>query len=150
MKKKSLFLIGALLLSALSTMFFTSCDKDTWCYIDVTVLDPKNDNAPAGGAWVKIQYVKENESDPNNPVTGTIADTGQCDSHGIYKTKFAAPAIFTIAARIDEPDTLNFNKPYYREGEKSIRLKEGETVYATVKVNGEKKLGRADFRPISK
>lgn len=147
MKKKSFLLIGALLISALSSMLFTSCDKDTWCYIDVTVLDSKNENAPAGGAWVKIQYVKQNEADPLNPVTGTIADTGQCDNAGVYRTKFAAPAIFTIQARIDEPDELN-GKSYYREGEKSIRLKEGETVTATVKVTGEKTLGRADFRPV--
>ncbi len=147
MKKKSLLLIGTLLISALSTMLFVSCDKDTWCYIDVTVLDSKNENKPAGGAWVKIQYVKENEADPYNPITGTIADTGQCDASGVYRTKFAAPAIFTILARVDEPDTLN-HKSYYREGEKSIRLKEGETVTATVKITGEKTPGRADFRPV--
>lgn len=149
MKKKSLFLMGALLISVLSTVLFSSCDKDTFCYIDVTVLDAKNENLPAPGAWVKIGYVKQNEADPMHPITGTIADTGQCDQHGVYRTKFGHPAIFTISARIDEPDTINY-KPYYREGEKSIRLKEGETVTATVKVTGQKTLGRADFQPISK
>ncbi|MBQ0160724.1 MAG: hypothetical protein MJZ99_06300 [Bacteroidales bacterium] len=147
MKKKTLLFIGILLISALSTCLFSSCDKDTWCYIDVTVLDSKNNNAPAAGAWVKIQYVKENESDPNNPTVGTIADTGQCNSQGIYQTKFAAPAIFTVIARVDEPDTLN-HKFYYRQGEKSVRLKSGETVTTTVKVVSEKILGRADFQEI--
>lgn len=147
MKKKSLSLIGILLISALSTLFFTSCDKDTWCYIDVTVLDSKNDNLPSPGAWVKIQYVKRNNDNPDNSIYGTIADTGQCDANGIYRTRFAAPAIFTVTARIDEPDEIN-NKLYYREGEKSVRLKEGETVTATVKVTGERTLGRADFGEI--
>ena len=82
-----------------------------------------------------------------NNIVGTIADTGQCNENGIYKTRFAAPAIFTIIARVDEPDTLN-SKKYYREGEKSIRLKEGEVVTATVKIIGDKVLGRADFQEI--
>lgn len=148
MKKKGLSAIGILLISVLSTIAFSSCHKDTWCYLDVTVVDSKNNNAPAGGAWVKVQYVKKNDADPQNAVVGTISDTGQCNANGIYKTKFAAPAIFTIVARIDEPDTLN-NKKYYREGEKSIRLKEGEVVSETVKIVGEKVLGRADFRELN-
>lgn len=147
MKKKSLFFFGTLLISVLSTTLFSSCDKDTWCYIDVTVLDAKNENKPAPGAWVKIQYVKENESDPSNPITGSILDIGQCNSEGLYQTKFAAPAIFTVQARIDEPDDLN-NKPYYRQGEKSVRLKTGETVTTTVKVIGEKTLGHANFEEL--
>ncbi|MCQ2295329.1 MAG: hypothetical protein MJZ67_06710 [Bacteroidales bacterium] len=147
MKKKSLFLIGTLLFSVLSSFLFTSCDKDTWCYLDVTVLDSQNNNAPAGGAWVKVQYVKANEADPNNPITGTIFDIGQCGADGVYRTKFAAPAIMTIEARIDEPDELN-GRPWYRAGEQSIRLKSGETVTATVKVIGEKVLGHANFEEL--
>jgi len=147
MKKKVLPFIGILFISLLSTVAFSSCDKDTWCYLDVTVLDSRNNNAPAPGAWVKIQYVKTNEADPQNNITGTISDTGQCDANGVYSTKFAAPAIFTVLARIDEPDTLN-NKFYYREGERSIRLKPSEVVTTTVKVTGEKTLGRADFKDI--
>ena len=143
MKKKVLPFIGILFISLLSTVAFSSCDKDTWCYLDVTVLDSRNNNAPAPGAWVKIQYVKTNEADPQN----NISDTGQCDANGVYSTKFAAPAIFTVLARIDEPDTLN-NKFYYREGERSIRLKPSEVVTTTVKVTGEKTLGRADFKDI--
>lgn len=147
MKKKSLSVFGFLLISLLSCTVFTSCDKDTWCYVDVTVLDAKNNNEPSPGAWVKIQYVKKNDADPQNNVVGTISDTGQCNANGIYQTKFAAPAIFTVTARIDEPDTLN-NKYYYREGEKTVRLKEGEAVPVTVKVTGPKTLGRADFQEI--
>ncbi len=149
MKKKSLFFIGTLLISALSTCLLTSCDKDTWCYIDVTVVDSKNDDQPASGAWVKIQYVKDNASDPTNPITGSISDTGQCDASGVYQTRFAAPAIFTVVARVDEPDTLN-HRYYYREGEKSVRLKESETVATTVKIVGDRTLGRADFQEITK
>jgi hypothetical protein len=65
----------------------------------------------------------------------------------VAKTKFAAPAIFTIMARIDEPDTLN-HKYYYRQGMRTVRLKEGEVVTSTVKVTGDKTLGRADFQDI--
>lgn len=147
MKKKTFHFFGILLISVLSTLTFSSCDKDTWCYIDVTVVDSKNNDMPAPGAWVKIQYVKTSAADTTTEVTGTISDTGQCNAQGVYSTKFAAPAIFTIKARIDEPDTLN-NRPYYREGEKSIRLKEGETVTATVKVIGEKHLGNANFKDL--
>lgn len=147
MKKKVLSTIGILFISLLSTVAFTSCDKDTWCYLDVTVLDSRNNNLPASGAWVKVQYVKTNEADPQNNVVGTISDTGQCNVNGVYSTKFAAPAIFTVTARINEPDTLN-NKYYYREGERSVRLKPGEIVTTTVKVTGEKTLGRADFKDI--
>ncbi|MBO7577141.1 MAG: hypothetical protein J6T03_06720 [Bacteroidales bacterium] len=147
MKKKSLSVFGFLLISLLSCTVFTSCDKDTWCYVDVTVLDAKNNNEPSPGAWVKIQYVKKNDANPQNNVVGTISDTGQCNANGIYQTKFAAPAIFTVTARIHEPDTLN-DKYYYREGEKTVRLKEGEAVPVTVKVTGPKTLGRADFQEI--
>ena len=93
---------------------------------------------------------KDNPSDPSNPITGTISDTGQCNEMGIYKTRFAAPAIFTVTARIDEPDTLNNHRFYYREGEKSVRLKEGEIVTTTVKVISDRILGRADFQEITK
>ncbi len=147
MKKKALPLLGILLISALSTAIFASCEKDTFCYLEVTVLDAKNNNLPAPGAWVKTQYVKNNEQDPENNVVGTISDTGQCDQNGVYRTKFAAPAIFTIMARIDEPDTVN-HKFFYRQGERTVRLKEGETVTSTVKVTGDKTLGRADFGDI--
>ena len=147
MKKKSLSVFGFLLISLLSCTVFTSCDKDTWCYVDVTVLDAKNNNEPSPGAWVKIQYVKKNDANPQNNVVGTISDTGQCNANGIYQTKFAAPAIFTVTARIHEPDTLN-DKYYYREGEKTVRLKEGEAFPVTVKVTGPKTLGRADFQEI--
>ena len=147
MKKKTLPILGLLFISALSFLSFGSCEKDTKCYIEVTVLDSRKDNMPAPGAWVKIQYVKNSEDDTNSNVVGTISDTGQCDQNGVYRTFFYAPAIFTIQARIDEPDSVN-HKFYYREGERTVRLKEGETVTSSVKVTSDKKLGRADFRPI--
>lgn len=147
MKKKTLPILGLLFISALSFLSFGSCEKDTHCYIEVTVLDSRKDNQPAPGAWVKIQYVKNSEDDTNSNVVGTISDTGQCDQNGVYRTFFYAPAIFTIQARIDEPDPVN-HKFYYREGERTVRLKEGETVTSSVKVTSDKKLGRADFRPI--
>lgn len=144
MKKTNWSLIGILLISILSTLVFTACDKDTWCYLDVTVVDAKYKNAPAAGAWVKVQYVNPQNAED----CGTIADTGQCDMNGVFHTKFAAPAIFTIAGRVDEPDTIN-QIPHYREGLKTTRLKEGENVEITVKVSADSvKRGNANFQPL--
>ena len=56
MKKKVLPFIGLLLISVLSATILSSCDKDTWCYLEVTVLDSKKDNMPAPGAWIRVRY----------------------------------------------------------------------------------------------
>ncbi len=147
MKKKVLPFIGLLLISVLSATVLSSCDKDTWCYLEVTVLDSKKDNMPAPGAWIRVRYIKNNPDNPDNPVFGTIDTITQCDASGVARTKLAAPAIFTILARIDEPDTVN-HKFYYRQGERSVRLKPGEVVATSVKVTGDKTLGRADFQEL--
>lgn len=133
MKKKRSLFFGFLLISALSSTLFTSCDKDTWCYLDVTVTDIEN-KQPVEGAWVKI--------DMNG---STISDLGQTNSSGIYSTKFAAPAIFNITSRLNYVDTNNPNIRFYREGIKSVRLKEGETVSATVVIEHDRARGNADF-----
>ena len=86
MKKKILPILGILLISTLSAIAFSSCEKDTFCYLEVTVLDSKNNNLPAPGAWVKVQYVKNNESDPDNNVVGTISDTVQCGKNQILRS----------------------------------------------------------------
>ena len=124
MKKNRLFWGGLLLISVLSAFTFSACDKDTWCYVEVMVKDQKTDKA-APGAYVRIA------------MDGTIADTGITDENGIYSTKFAAPAIFNVKARILHKDTLNPNVPYFRQGIKSVRLKEGETVQVTAIVESD-------------
>lgn len=120
MKKKSLRLAGLLLISALSLFSFVSCDKDTYCYLDVTVIDITN-NKPIPNAVVKV--------DMNG---SSIFDEGTTDANGQYSTKFAAPAIFNVVAKLYVPDENNPTVLYYRQGVKSIRLKEGEHVETTV------------------
>lgn len=133
MKKKSLLFFGILLISALSSTLFTSCDKDTWCYLDVTVKDIET-KQPVEGAWVMIDMDGS-----------TIRDLGQTNSSGMYSTKFAAPAIFNITSRLDYIDTVNPTLKFYRQGVKSIRLKEGETVSADVIIESDRFRGNADF-----
>lgn len=75
----------------------------------------------------------------------TIRDLGQTNSSGMYSTKFAAPAIFNITSRLDYIDTVNPTLKFYRQGVKSIRLKEGETVSADVIIESDRFRGNADF-----
>lgn len=120
MKKNALLLVGILFISALSALCFSACDKDTYCYLDVSVTDVLT-KQPVADALVLI--------DMNG---SSISDTGRTDNSGMYSTKFAAPAIFNVVVQKDTLDPLNPGKRYYRQGTKSIRLKEGETVTANV------------------
>lgn len=136
MKKKGLIAWGILLFSALGSIAFQSCDKDTYSYLDVTVIEPETRRAV-----------------PNAAVTisasgSTVGDFGYTNDEGVYSTKFAAPAVFDVNARmfiketlvdsISDPATITYTYRYYhRDGASSIRLKEGETVEATVYVNGD-------------
>lgn len=131
MKKTRLLLGGILLISLLSVVVFSACDKDTWCYLEVSVVDQKT-NLPAPDAHLLIS------------MDGTLADTGITDANGIYTTKFAAPAIFNVKARLLYQDTLNPNVPYFRQGIKSVRLKEGETVQVTAVVESDIHRGEID------
>ena len=78
MKKNCLVLGGILLISLLSTLVFSACDKDTWCYLEVSVKDLKGNIQ--GDAHVRIS------------MQGTIEDIGATNANGVYTTKFAAPA----------------------------------------------------------
>ncbi len=131
MKKKQLLLGGILLISILSTCFFFSCDKDTWCYLEVTVTD-QTTNMPVPGAHVRIS------------MDGTIDDRGLTNENGIYTTKFAAPAIFNVWARVIHFDSLNPQAPYFRQGVKSVRLKESETVQVTTVIESDIHRGEID------
>jgi len=130
MKKNRLLWGGLLLISVLSAFTFSACDKDTWCYLEVFVEDQMTGKA-APDAHLLIG------------MDGTLADTGITNANGIYTTKFAAPAILNVKARLTHIDTLNPNVPYFRQGIKSVRLKEGETVQVTAVV--EKDLHRGDI-----
>ena len=114
MKKRVNTLLAILFFSLLPMSIFSSCDKDTNCYIDVLVLDGTT-RKPISGANIEIKQDQ-----------GTLHDEGVTDATGIYSTHFIAPAIVTVKAKLDVGNSG------YRTAETSIRLKEGETVTATV------------------
>lgn len=118
MKKKSILLTLALLISGLfvCTFTFSSCDKDTFCYVQVTVIDETNDTL-VNNAYVKI--------DING---SSIWDEGYTNSKGVYNTHFAAPAIFNVNVKY----IVNQESGEFRKGDTTIKLKEGETVTTTV------------------
>ena len=106
-----------------------SCDKDTYNYLDVEVLDPTRNNAGVPHALVMI-YADGS----------SVGDTGYTDSDGIYSTKFAAPGIFTIKAQLQVADTPShpLDQWYcHRDGMSNAKLKVGETVGATVYLTSE-------------
>lgn len=123
MKKKGLFILGALFISILGIATLISCDKDTYSYLDVTVIDQLT-GRKVPGARVEIS------------ATGsTMGTVGYTDESGVFSTKFAAPAVFDIKAQmtvIDTPAYPLYQWWLHRDGTSSIRLKDSETVEATV------------------
>ena len=136
MKKKGLIALGVLFFSVLGVISFQSCDKDTYSYLDVTVID-QNTGRVVPAAAVAI-----------SAVGSTVGDFGYTDDEGVYSTKFAAPAVFDISARmfiteiitdtLPNPTRVRYTNSYFhRDGTSSIRLKESETVAATVYIDGD-------------
>ncbi len=122
MKKKSIFAALALFVTALSVATLVSCDKDTMCYVKVTVVDESNNNNPVKGAYVKID---------NNG--SSIFAEGSTNDNGVYQTEFAAPAIFDVHVLDSAVWDTTYNKFMgYRTGEATFKLKTGETVDVTV------------------
>lgn len=123
MKKKSIIVALALFVSTLSLATLVSCDKDTMCYVKVTVVDEANNNAPVAGAYVKID---------NNG--SSIYAEGSTNENGVYQTEFAAPAIFDVHVLDSAVWDTTYNKFMgYRTGEKAtFKLKTGETVDVNV------------------
>ena len=134
MKKKVAIIFGILLISGLSITLTTSCDKDTFCYLDVNVVAPVLDSA--GKAIEGTSHTPDSCWVVINQTGGTVSDTQRLDQTGLHSYTFSAPAIFKIRARIHSIDTVNTKTCYYYEGTKAIRLKEGERVTATVKIEG--------------
>lgn len=123
MKKKILALTIALLIGGISAVFLNACDKDTNCYVQVTVLDQATDK-PVKNVFVKIDidssYVKAE---------------GYTDAQGIFNATFSAPAIFNVQATLETGyDSVYTPDIYYcyRSGSNTIRLVEGDTVFSTV------------------
>lgn len=121
MKKKSVLLAVALLIATLTTVCLTSCDKDTMCYVKVTVIDEMT-NIPVEGAYVKI----------DNNGSSVFAE-GMTNSNGVYPAEFAAPAIFNVNVRKDvNYDSVTGQFRGYRVGDATFKLKAAETVPVTV------------------
>lgn len=128
MKKKILALTTLLLIGGLSAFFFGGCDKDTNCYVDITVIDEVT-KLPVSGVFVKIDID-----------SSYVNAQGITDASGHFKTVFSAPAIFNVYAKYE----TGYNEIYtsdiyycYRKGNNTIRLKEGETVRSTVNLEAE-------------
>lgn len=132
MKKKIFALATLLLIGGLSVFFFAACDKDTDCYVEITVID-ETTKKPLPLVFVKID---SNESDYGDTTTSSAVNaTGYTDMNGIFRATFSAPAILNVYAvwetgydEIYTPDIYYC----YRDGKNTIRLREGETVKSTV------------------
>ena len=125
MKKKILALVSLLLIGGLSAFFFGACDKDTNCYVEITVVDEVT-KLPVSGAFVKIDID-----------SSYISAQGYTNAAGRFDTVFKAPAIFNVAVTYEDAscyDDVYTSDIYhcYRKGNNTIRLKEGEVVASTV------------------
>lgn len=118
MNKKNKFLSVLLFISLLPVALFSSCDKDTHCYLNVHVLDEAT-REPVSGVTVKIYQ------NGNTIYSGDRAVIGITDELGIYKHAFDAPAILKIDATLD----VQFGE---RRGTTDVRLEEGKTKDATI------------------
>ncbi len=123
MKKKILALTCILLMSGLSAFFFGACDKDTNCYVEITVIDEIT-KLPVKNAYVKIDID-----------SSYINAQGYTNAAGRFDAVFSAPAIFNVSVKYE----TGYDETYtpdvffcYRKGNNTIRLKEGETVKSTV------------------
>lgn len=123
MKKKILALTCILLMSGLSAFFFGACDKDTNCYVEITVIDEIT-KLPVKNAYVKIDID-----------SSYINAQGYTNAAGRFDAVFSAPAIFNVSVKYE----TGYDETYtpdvffcYHKGNNTIRLKEGETVKSTV------------------
>ena len=125
MKKKILTHVCLFLMSSLSVISFVACDKDTNCYVSITVID-EDTKAPVPNVFVKIDID-----------SSYICAKGNTDSKGTFDATFSAPAIFNVSATYENASM--YDDVYtaeifhcYRKGNNTIRLKEGDTVRTTV------------------
>ncbi len=117
MKKKIHILSVLLFISLLPMALFSSCDKDTNCYVDVLVIS-ETTRLPVSG----VQVVLHNYNDVND----RNYRQGITNEEGIFSTFFSAPAILSIEASYTTNEGVRF------EGSGSARAEEGITQTATV------------------
>ena len=125
MKKKNLFLSAMLFFSILPLTLFTSCDKDTNCYLDVKVVDETSVN-PISGEVISGIPIPGAEIEVYQD-GGSVHAKGITNGDGVYSTYFNAPAIVKIKAALQLYDGAG-NPAGQRRGETSVRLIQGETV----------------------
>ena len=128
MKKKILVLVCLALIGGFSIFSIASCDKDTDCYVQITVVDEVT-HAPIKGIFVKIDID-----------SSYVNAQGYTDANGIFETVFSAPAIYNVAAKYETGyDSIYTQALFYcyRKGNNTIRLKEGDTVYSTINLETE-------------
>jgi len=128
MKKKNFIFSVVLFFSILPMALFSSCDKDTNCYLEVNVVDTGTINPISGetiaGPGIPGAVVEVFQDG------GTVYAKGVTGSDGVYSTYFNAPAIVKIKAKLQ---LYNGDQPAgERRGETSVRLEEGETVSAQI------------------
>ncbi|MBP5516609.1 MAG: hypothetical protein J6X86_06650 [Bacteroidales bacterium] len=123
MKKKILIIACLVLMGGFSAFFFGACDKDTDCYVEITVVDEVT-KKPVKDVFVKIDID-----------SSYVSSEGYTDANGMFKTSFKAPAIFNVSAKYETGYDSVYTRDVfycYRKGNNTIRLKEGEVVKATV------------------
>lgn len=128
MKKKFLFFACVALISGISAFFMNACDKDTNCYVEVTVVDEVT-KQPVKGVFVKIDID-----------SSYVSAEGYTNAQGRFDTVFSAPAIFNVNATYETGyDSIYTPDQFYcyRKGSNTIRLKEGEVVQSTVNLEKE-------------
>jgi hypothetical protein len=128
MKKKILAIVCLALIGGLSIFSISACDKDTNCYVQITVVDEVT-HAPIPGVFVKIDIEDS-----------YVNAQGLTNEAGRFDTVFSAPAIFNVAAIYETGyDSVYTRQNFfcYRKGNNTIRLKEGDTVYSTVNLESE-------------
>ena len=128
MKKKIFALVCLALIGGLSIFSISACDKDTNCYVQITVVDEVT-HAPIKGVFVKIDIDDS-----------YINAQGYTNAMGRFDTVFSAEAIFNVAAIYETGyDSIYKRENFfcYRKGNNTIRLKEGDTVYSTVNLESE-------------
>jgi hypothetical protein len=116
MKKKLNIAALILFISLLPMTIFSSCDKDTNCYLDVLVLE-EGTRAPVSGAKIII-----------NQEGGSVYAVGITEANGKFSTYFNAPAILNVNAEL----LVDVENNGYRRGSTTVRIIEGESKTAIV------------------
>lgn len=112
-----------LLISTLANALFSSCDKDTHCYVEVQAVYENGEPATAANILI-------------NQSRGTIEFHGVTDNSGTCLATFNAPAILSVNASVNATDPTG-NVIGQRTGQGTVRTIEGETVSCRVVISNQ-------------